>query len=285
MISLLLAILFSSFLYLIFKIYLKFKINTLHAIVFNYIFAFSVGFLTNPFHFNFNSLLNKPWLPSSIFLGFMFIFVFNILGKTTQVNGITAASVSSKMSMIIPILFGIFFFNENIGIYKIIGIVIAFFAVYFTSKKEKTEIHSSNLTLPTLLFLGAGIIDTCMNYTQHHYIQTDETCMFTSMTFVFAFMFGLLHLGYTSIKTKIEIKIKNIIAGIALGIPNYYSMFFLIKALQNQKLESATTFTLINIGVILLTAIFSIFLFKEKLKKYNYIGIILAIITVLLVTF
>ena len=109
--------------------------------------------------------------------------------------------------------------------------------------------------------------------------------MFTCMTFAFAFIFGLLYLGYNCIKTKEEIKLKNIIAGFALGIPNYYSMFFLIKALQNKNLESATIFTLINIGVILLTTIFSIFLFKEKLQKYNYIGIILAIITVLLVTF
>jgi drug/metabolite transporter (DMT)-like permease len=285
MISLLLAILFSSFLYLIFKVFLKFKINTLHAIVFNYVIAFSVGYFINPFDLHINNLLGKPWFPSSIFLGFMFIFVFNILGKTTQINGISVASVSSKMSMIVPILFGIFFFNENIGPYKITGIIIAFLAVYFTSKKEKTEAHSSNIVLPALLFIGAGIIDTSMNYIQHHYIQVEDTSMFTCMTFAFAFIFGLLYLGYNCIKTKEEIKLKNIIAGFALGIPNYYSMFFLIKALQNKNLESATIFTLINIGVILLTTIFSIFLFKEKLQKYNYIGIILAIITVLLVTF
>ena len=158
------------------------------------------------------------------------------------------------------------FLHLNLMI-KITGIIIAFLAVYFTSKKEKTEAHSSNIVLPALLFIGAGIIDTSMNYIQHHYIQVEDTSMFTCMTFAFAFIFGLLYLGYNCIKTKEEIKLKNIIAGFALGIPNYYSMFFLIKALQNKNLESATIFTLINIGVILLTTIFSIFLFKEKLQK------------------
>lgn len=231
MISLLLAILFSSFLYLIFKIFLKFKINTLHAIVFNYIIAFSVGFLTNPFDLEFNNLINKPWFPSSIFLGFMFILVFNILGKTIQVNGISVASVSSKMAMIIPILFGIIIFNENISPYKILGILIALLAVYYTTKKEKTEAHSSNLILPTLLFIGAGIIDTSMNYIQYHFIEEDEASLFASTTFLFAFIFGVLFLLFKTIKEQQIIYGKNILAGLLLGIPNYFSMYFLIKRL------------------------------------------------------
>jgi drug/metabolite transporter (DMT)-like permease len=61
-------------------------------------------------------------------------------------------------------------------------------------------------------------------------------------------------------------------------------MFYLIKALQNKNIESATIFTLINIGVILLTTVYSLIIFKEKIKKQNFIGILLAIVAVLLVT-
>ena len=61
-------------------------------------------------------------------------------------------------------------------------------------------------------------------------------------------------------------------------------MFYLIKALQNKNLESASIFTLINIGVILLTTIFSLIIFNEKIRKQNFIGILLAIVAVFLVT-
>ena len=61
-------------------------------------------------------------------------------------------------------------------------------------------------------------------------------------------------------------------------------MYFLIRALQNKTIQSATLFTLINIGVILLSTIVGVLLFKEKLKKHNYIGILLAIIALLLVS-
>lgn len=284
MYNLLLAILFSSFLYLIFKLFVKYNINTLQAIIFNYVIAFFVGFLINPFHFSISKLLSAPWLFGSVFLGFMFICVFNILGKTTQINGISVASVSSKMAMIIPILFGIIVFNENLGFSKIIGIIVALLAVYFTSKKESGEIKTSNYILPLLLFFGAGVIDTSMNYIQYHYIKEDEASIFASFTFIFAFIFGLLFFVIKSIKQKSKINGKNILAGIILGVPNYFSMYYLIRALQNKNLESATIFTLINIGVILLTTVFSLLIFNEKIKKQNFIGILLAIAAVFLVT-
>jgi drug/metabolite transporter (DMT)-like permease len=284
MFNLILAIVFSSFLYLIFKLFTKYNVNNSQAIVFNYIIAFSIGFLISPIPIKPETIITKPWFSGSIFLGFMFIYVFNILGKTTQVNGISVASVSSKMAMIIPILFGIIIFNENIGPYKILGILIALLAVYYTTKKEKGKAKPSNFKLPILLFIGAGIIDTSMNYIQHYFIKENEVSIFASTTFLFAFIFGVLFLLFKILKEQQKIYGKNILAGFLLGIPNYYSMFFLIKALQNKNLESATIFTLINIGVILLTTIFSILFFKEKLKPQNYIGILLAITAVFLVT-
>ena len=60
MINLLLAILFSSLLYIVFKFYSKFNINTFQAIVFNYVVAFLVGIvlLNEPFRF-FNQITQQ----------------------------------------------------------------------------------------------------------------------------------------------------------------------------------------------------------------------------------
>lgn len=285
MFDLFLAVLFSSFIFIIFKLFAKYNINTLQAIITNYIVAFFVGFMISPADFSINTILSASWLYGSIFLGFMFICVFNILGKATQLNGISVASVSSKMAMIIPIIFGIVVLNENIGISKIIGIIAALLAVYFTSKKENCELKTSiNFLFPILLFFGAGIIDTGMNYVQHYHVKENEASVFVSFTFIFAFIFGIIFLTIRSLKYESRINGKNMLAGIILGVPNYFSMHYLIKALQNSNLESATIFTLINIGVILLTIIFSLLFFKEKIKRQNFIGILLALIAVFLVT-
>jgi drug/metabolite transporter (DMT)-like permease len=284
MINLLLAIVFSSLLYIIFKFFSVFKVNTFQAIVFNYIIAFFVGISISNENIAFQTLLKKPWLIGSVLLGALFILVFNVLGKTSQENGVSVASVSSKMSMIIPILFGIFFFKESISFGKTIGIIIALIAVYFTTKKEVGAIKVSNFIYPILLFFGAGIVDTSVNYLQHEYIKDSDIALFSATTFISAFCFGILILLFKVSKGNFKFDFKSIIGGIALGIPNYFSMYFLIKALQSKNIESATIFTLINIGVILLSTLFGILLFKEKIQKQNYIGILFAIIAVILVT-
>ena len=284
MINLILAIFFSSVLYIVFKFFKRFKINTFQAIVFNYLTAFTVGILVSEETLDFNSILDKSWIIGSFLLGGLFILVFNILGKTSQENGVSVASVSSKMSMIIPILFGIFFFKETITFQKIIGICLALIAVYFTSKKETGSIEIKNFILPILLFFGAGIIDTSMNYMQHTHLKENEVALFSATTFLSAFLFGVVLSTIKFIRGNFKFEGKNSIGGLFLGIPNYFSLFFLIKALQNKDLESATVFTLINIDVILLSTFFGILLFKERLIKQNYVGIALAIIAVILVT-
>lgn len=284
MIDLALAILFSSILYIVFKFYSKFKINTFQAIVFNYSVAFFVGIVMSEEKLDFYSIMNKSWLFGSFLLGGLFILVFNILGKTSQENGVSVASVSSKMSMIIPILFGIFVFKESVTPSKIIGILIALIAVYFTSKKETGKVEAKRFLFPILLFFGAGIVDTSMNYLQHTHLKDHEIALFSATTFLSAFFFGILISIYKTIKGTFKFEGKNILGGIALGIPNYFSMYFLIKALHSKNLESATVFTLVNIGVILLSTLFGITLFKEKLLKQNYLGVLLAIIAVILVT-
>ncbi|MFT7250632.1 MAG: drug/metabolite transporter (DMT)-like permease, partial [Flavobacterium sp.] len=157
-------------------------------------------------------------------------------------------------------------------------------AVYFTSKKEAGKVEMKNFIFPILLFFGAGIVDTSVSYLQYTYLKDSEIALFSATTFLSAFFFGILTSIFKTIKGDFKFQGKSIIGGVFLGIPNYFSMYFLIKALHNKNLESATVFTLINIGVILLSTIFGIILFKEKLLKQNYLGIALAIIAVILVT-
>lgn len=284
MTNILLAIIFSSSLYIVFKGFSKFSINTFQAIFINYIIAFFLGFIIKNDSLFFNNVIHKPWFPLTIILGFLFITVFFVIGKTTQLNGLTVASVASKMSMIIPISYGILIFKEQATLQHQTGIVIALSAVYCVSVKPNTKINLSHFQLPILLFFGAGIIDTLINITQHSFLPKEDTAIFSSITFLMAFLFGLIYFIFQQFKTKIKFERKDVLGGIILGIPNYFSLFFLTKALQNENMESPTIFTILNIGVILLSTFVGILFFKEKLSKKNYLGILLSIIALFLVT-
>jgi len=217
-------------------------------------------------------------------LGLLFVSIFFVMALTAQQNGFSLVSVAGKMSVVIPIIFGVILYNESLSVIKIIGIILAIIAVYLASVKEDLEKHEkAGLLLPVILFLGSGAIDTILKYVEINYVAENEVSLFSGSLFGFAAFFGLIILLFKTIKKREAFGVKNVIAGIVLGIPNYYSIVFLIKALQNKNLESSTLFTINNVGIVVVSTLIGLLLFKETFSLKNKIGIALAITGIILV--
>ncbi|AXT50131.1 EamA/RhaT family transporter [Aquimarina sp. BL5] len=287
MTHLLLSILASSWILITFKLFAKYNVNTLQAIIVNYIVACISGLIAYTEPIDITSITNSSWFYGTIILGFIFILVFNFMAITTQKNGLSVAAVASKMSVAIPVIFGIIVYKESTGILKIIGIIIALIAVYMTSMKTVggISIKKENLIYPLLVFIGGGIIDTSLKFMETNYVAKLDIPIFSATIFGFAAILGIPLLAYNAIKGTLNITPKNIIAGICLGIPNYFSIYFLIQALRNENLDSSTVFIINNVAILLVSTFVGILFFKERLILKNWIGIILAIISILLVTF
>jgi uncharacterized membrane protein len=58
----------------------------------------------------------------------------------------------------------------------------------------------------------------------------------------------------------------------------------LVKALRNDSFDSSTLFTINNVAIVMVSTLVGILLFKEKLITKNWIGIALAVISIILVT-
>jgi len=227
----------------------------------------------------------KPWFIGTLILGALFIIVFNLAAITTQRSGLSVVSVATKMSVTIPVLFGIYYYQENAGILKILGILLALVAVYLTSIKAKNgiAIKKKNLIFPILVFLGSGIIDTTIKFLESGYVNKTDVALFSSTIFSVAGTIGVIILCIQAAQGKLRVTGKNILGGIALGIPNYFSIYFLVLALRNNGFDSSTVFTINNVAIVLVSTVLGIALFREKLIPKNWIGIILAVISILLV--
>ncbi|AUC86596.1 hypothetical protein CW731_15480 [Polaribacter sp. ALD11] len=284
MIFLLLSILFSTGLFVIFKYFGIYKIDVLKAIFINYIVAFSMGFLLAERQIPISEIYLEPWFSSALVLGALFIGIFFVMAMTSQQNGVSVASIAGKMSVVIPVLFGIILYNESVTFLKISGIIIALVAVYLASVKEDKSEKKGNLLFPILLFLGSGTIDTLIKYVQVNHVADEDVSIFSGSLFGIAAIFGFIILVMKSIKKRTPFGLKNIIAGIILGVPNYYSIIFIIKALQNNAFESSTLFTINNVAIVIASTLVGLFLFKEKFSIKNKIGVALAILGIVLVT-
>ncbi|BAO77754.1 integral membrane protein [Winogradskyella sp. PG-2] len=276
----LLSVLSSTCIFILFKFFDKYKIDTLQAIVINYFTAFTCGLILYDGKIRVE-IIYANWFIAAIGLGFLFITIFNIMALTAQKNGLSVVSVASKMSVIIPILFGIYIYNESAGFQKIIGIVLALVAVYLTSVKQKDGSSlSKSIYLPIILFIGSGIIDTSVN----HFAPQNHMQLFLAVIFGMAGFIGIVILSYKSIILKHHLKLKSIPFGLALGVVNYCSMYFLLKALRIEGFESSSIFTLNNVSIVAVSSLIGLFLFKEQISKKNWAGILMAIISIILVT-
>jgi len=286
LIYLLLSIAASSLIFVIFKGFERYKINTLHAIIVNYVVASTSGIIAYGGIQDIGNITQYDWFTGAIGLGFVFISVFNLMAITTQRSGLSVVSVATKMSVVIPILFGILYYQEDSGFIKTLGIILALIAVYLTSVKPKQidTTLKNNLLLPILVFIGSGIIDVSLKFLEGQYVAESDVSLFSATIFGAAACIGFCIITFQIITGKFKFHIKNVFAGIVLGVPNYFSIYFLVKALRNPHFESSTIFTLNNVAIVTVSTLLGIILFKERLISKNWLGIGLALISILLVS-
>ena len=284
MIFLLLSILFSTGLFVVFKYFGIYKIDVLKAIFVNYIVAFSMGFFFAERQIPISEIYLQPWFSGALFLGALFVSIFFVMAMTAQKNGVSVTSIAGKMSVVVPVFFGILLYNESVTFLKIVGIIMALIAVYLSSVKEEKSEKNGTLLLPILLFIGSGTIDTLLKYIQENYVADEDVSIFSGSLFGIAGVFAFLILVIKTIKKRESFGYKNIIAGIILGVPNYYSIIFLIKALQNKNFESSTLFTINNVAIVVVSTLVGLFFFKEKFSVKNKIGVAMAVLAIVLVT-
>ena len=286
MIYLLLSILASTIIFIIFKLFEKFQINIFQAIVVNYCIAFTTGILSYNGTITISQLPNLDWFYYTLILGALFIIVFNLMAITTQKSGLSVVSVATKMSVVVPVLFGLLYYNESLGTVKLIGIAIALIAVYLTSNKSKQGItvNRKSIVLPILVFIGSGIIDTSIKFLEDTYVANNDVPLFSAIIFLAAAVIGFIFIIIQIIRGSFNFEFKNIIAGICLGVPNYFSIYFLVKTLRSDILESSGIFAINNVSIVALSTFAGIFIFKEKLIRKNWIGIALAILSIVLIS-
>ena len=268
----------------LFKLFPKYKIDTLQAIVANYFVCVITGCLSVG-HIPFTgAVVHEAWLPWALVMGCAFIAIFNLLAYSTRVDGITTTIIASKLSLVIPVIFSLVVYKEHATVAKIIGVLLAFPAVYLTTRVEGDDHKPQSLLWPVLIFLGGGFLDTVTNYVQLHFLSSAETqAAYTIFVFGTAAVVGLIVVIVLLLMKKITLQWKNLVAGICVGVPNYFSIYFFIRALNSNFLESSASIPVLNIGILTASALTAIILFKEHVNSMRIIGMILSVIAILLI--
>lgn len=283
---------FTSVLLLIaFKLFERYQVNTFAAILINYLVACVTGTIVLNVSINLSTLFQYNWIWICLPLGALFILIFYLISLTAQKISVSVASMANKLSFVMPVMYSIIILNDPLNALKLVSVVLALIAVYLATKSASGSIvsGSSFYLLPVLVFIGSGLIDVSLNLAKAHYLSnSDEEALFTVCTFFTAFCIGLLVVSFQFIRNRANakdnyFKIQNLIGGIALGIPNFFSIFFIFKSLSTSSFKSSQIFPVLNLSNVVLATACGYFLFNEKISRTNFVGILLAVASIILI--
>ena len=277
MIFLILTIICSTSLALILKYGSVKKSNIILLINGNYFTAsvFALGFIIyqGGFHFSLNAIL------FSMFLGVLFAETFVIYSKAISFAGTALATVSARLSIIIPVLFSIILYGEKPNIKMILGFILVLLTLYlfYLSLKNHGNIANSarKYLYLFLLLVGIGAVDFSMKVFEQNFDKS-EKATFVFQIFFFAFVYTLMRI----LLGKIKFDKETYLIGLFLGFPNVLTIHFLLAALS--ALPAIVVFPIQNIGVIVLTAVAAYTIWKEEINFYGKIALTVGIAAIIL---
>lgn len=283
MIYLILAILFSTGVFVAMRLFERFKLDNHQALMWNYVFATVTGFLMCKQLDTIPQLVAEPWFGLSLVTGFWFIFTYLLMTASTQHSGVTVTSLSSKLSVVLPTLAGVILFREKLNFVATMGIVLALVALVLVvgGKERSDKTNKANWLLPFLIFFGTGTGDILMKLTEQRNGNDDMSFMI-AFIYMIAMLFGVIIVSYDLLCKKSRWQWNSAIGGIGLGVINFFSTYCVYHAMRH--FDNVVLFPVYNIGVVSLTALTGWLLFKEKLTWINYLGLAIAIISVILIT-
>lgn len=284
MIFLILAIIFSTGVFVAMRLFERYKLDNHQALMWNYVFASSTGFAICEHWDTAPQLVAEPWFGLSLLTGFWFIFTYLLMTASTQRSGVTVTSLSSKLSVVLPILAGVIMLGERLNFVATTGIVLALVALVLVleKKKESGEKNNRSWLLPVCIFFGTGTGDILMKITEQQNSGDDLGFMIAFIYFV-ALIFGIIIVIWDLVRGKSKWQWKSALGGIGLGVINFFSTSSVYHAMRS--FDNVVLFPIYNIGVVSLTAVVGWLVFKEKLTLKNYIGLIIAVIAVIMITF
>ena len=286
MIYIVISIILFNVLVVFFKLFEKYNIDNLQALISNYFISALLSLLLLSENDNIQSSIESEWFIHAIILGTLFISIFNIYALGIQKIGIATSSVINKMSFVVPVVFSIIFYENEVFSFSILfGILLALLGIYLSSTNNSSfNFDKKYLWIILIIFFGQGLVDIVLNDSKF-YIPKDENFLFFLILFISATTAGILILFAK--KQISDIKIKNLLWGAIFGIPNFFSIFYFLKALQSDYFidKSYLIFPLTSVGIVVTTTFLGVLIYKEILTKRNLIGITIAVISILIISF
>ena len=279
MLYLVLAALSSAVLTLVLKLFREAEGNRYGLILGNYLTCMLIAFLQLPAKSQLLKASPSTWLMSLIG-GFLFVAGLVLMQSSVSQNGATLTSAFSKLGLIVPLLLSFIFFQEIPSWLQLLGLGLALGAILMIYGKDEGDSEASpapentksRLALLLFTLLAVGSSESMAKIFARLGNQAENSCYFFYLFLTAACLTFLLS-RLEKKKNGKALRPRELAAGILAGIPNYFSSYFLLKALLT--LPAALVYPVFSVGSLLLVMAAGVLLFREKLGRRQFWGLLL----------
>jgi len=309
MLYLVLAILCSVTIGVIFKYTGGQDIDRVALLTVNYAAAVGVGVLllaTGSSVVEGDMNLSAGMLGLSALVGVLLIAGFFLLSMATDLAGMSLSLGVWRVSVVLPFLASWVIWAEVPSLWQGMGMMLATAAFFMLVKQpspveehqesaasEREAVPEAVVTVakeaPTvasfgvllLLFLSSGAIDISLKtFSEVYNAAQGEQAFFLLLSFGMACLVGLVPVLAKGLRGQEWPTQAAYGWGLVLGVVNYGSLEFLLRALE--QFPGTVVFPVNHLAIVLLGTVVGIFVFRETLLRINLWGIALATLALVL---
>lgn len=267
MISLILATTCSASIALLFKVSSNRNMSRELVTTFNYLSALVVSAALIVFNRAYDGLELSGQsfsltLILGIFTGFLFLLSFLLYQESVKKNGASLSGMFAKLGILVPMVISVIIWKEMPTLLQSVGIVSALIAIILVNmKKSGNQVKTYQITLLMALFLAGGFAEFSNKIFQKSTAFSFRP-IFLLIVFSTAFALSAIILYFK--RKQLAYVWMSIFMGILVGIPNLFSSYFLLDALN--QYSASIVFPTYSAGSILLITLVSAMFFKEKIN-------------------
>ncbi len=263
----------------------------------NYIVAATLGVLLTE-KMPGGAPLSALWIGIGFLIGIGFVAGFILQMRAIREAGLAITASVARIATLGPVLLSILFYNELPTPLGVAGIVVGLLAFLFIGRDQKRRVraqpdqartvHVAGVLLLVLLFLVMTFNDFAMKVTQ---VEGVDRGALLAMVFGSAGLIcwtlvlsGVVRRNsggqQSAERRERHIQLHDVARGLLLGVPNFFSSWFLIAALE--QLSAAVVFPVWSVSGLLLSALAAVLFWRERPGADGWRGIALAAVAVLL---
>ncbi len=197
--------------------------------------------------------------------GTLFLVTLVMNKMNIRENGTPLTAAFSHLGVLIPVILSMIVFGEQPTGKQWIGVGLAVGAILIINLSPANGERAKYPLGLILLFALGGCTDMMSKVFEHQNIPECDN-LFLFYTFSVAFLLCVVW----GIAKRITIRRRDLFAGLVLGVFNYFSSWLLLKSVM--VLPAFLAYPMYSVGVILVINLINRLFLKEKISKWQYIG-------------